>query len=75
MTQSSAYPGPNVSQAQRDRIDAGHDYQVNLKAELEIMMLHEKMDALRDQEIKLLHQRIAELQLAIAGLSQAKPTT
>jgi uncharacterized membrane protein len=34
-------------QASRDRIAAGLDYEVNLKAELEIMALHEKLDALK----------------------------
>jgi uncharacterized membrane protein len=37
-------------QAARDRIDAANDYEVNLKAEVEIMALHEKMDSLRDQQ-------------------------
>lgn len=37
-------------QAQKDRITAEHDYEVNLKAELEIMLLHEKIDALRDMQ-------------------------
>lgn len=31
-------------QAARDRVAAQHDYEVNLKAELEIMALHEKWD-------------------------------
>ena len=31
-------------QSQRDRLEAAHDYQVNLKAEIEIMALHEKLD-------------------------------
>jgi len=35
-------------QAQKDRFNAEHDYEVNLKAELEIMLLHEKMDLLRE---------------------------
>lgn len=35
-------------QAEKDRLNADHDYQVNLKAELEIMLLHEKMDVLRE---------------------------
>jgi uncharacterized membrane protein len=35
-------------QAYRDRINAEHDYEVNLKAEIEIMLLHEKMDLLRE---------------------------
>ncbi len=35
-------------QAIRDRLEAEHDYEVNLKAELEIMGLHEKVDELRE---------------------------
>jgi len=38
------------SQARRDRLDAEHDYEVNLKAELEIMALHEKVDGLREKQ-------------------------
>lgn len=52
-------------QAARDRLDATHDYEVNLKAELEIIGLHAKLDDLREakwqelietqqQQIKLL---------------------
>jgi uncharacterized membrane protein len=37
-------------QAQKDRLDATHDYEVNLKAELEIMALHQKLDALREHQ-------------------------
>jgi uncharacterized membrane protein len=33
-------------QEEKDRERSKHDYQVNLKAELEIRMLHEKMDHL-----------------------------
>ena len=29
-------------------LNAEHDYEVNLKAELEIMLLHEKVDLLRE---------------------------
>ena len=46
--------------AQRDREAAEHDYIVNLRAELEIMHLHSKMDALRDQQIVELLQRQTE---------------
>jgi uncharacterized membrane protein len=35
-------------QAEKDRQNAEHDYEVNLKAELEIMLLHEKIDLLRE---------------------------
>ena len=37
-------------QAYKDRLSAEHDYEVNLKAELEIMALHEKIDLLRDKQ-------------------------
>jgi uncharacterized membrane protein len=37
-------------QAAKDRLNAEHDYEVNLKAELEILGLHQKLDALRDQQ-------------------------
>jgi uncharacterized membrane protein len=37
-------------QAQKDRLDATHDYEVNLKAELEIMALHGKIDQLREHQ-------------------------
>ena len=35
-------------QSEKDRLNAEHDYEVNLKAELEIMLLHEKVDLLRE---------------------------
>jgi uncharacterized membrane protein len=37
-------------QAAKDRLDAAHDYEVNLKAELEIRTLHDKLDHLREQQ-------------------------
>jgi uncharacterized membrane protein len=37
-------------QAQKDRLDATHDYEVNLKAELEIMALNGKIDQLREHQ-------------------------
>jgi uncharacterized membrane protein len=37
-------------QAHKDRMSAEHDYEVNLKAELEIMTLHEKIDILREKQ-------------------------
>ena len=41
-------------QATIDREMAVHDYEVNLKAEIEIMALHEKMDALRTEQLAAL---------------------
>ena len=46
--------------AARDRLDAQHDYEINLKAEMEIMGLHVKLDELRERqwtELIALHQR------------------
>jgi uncharacterized membrane protein len=37
-------------QNEKDRNSAAHDYEINLKAEIEIMLLHEKLDLLRDQQ-------------------------
>ena len=37
-------------QASKDRLSAEHDYEVNLKSELEIMTLHEKIDLLREKQ-------------------------
>lgn len=43
-------------QEDKDRVRAAHDYQVNLKAELEIRTLHEKVDhLLLHQQQRLLH--------------------
>ena len=34
-----------------DRAAAAHDYVLNLRAELVIMLLHDKLDALRERDI------------------------
>jgi uncharacterized membrane protein len=41
-------------QTAKDRADAAHDYEVNLKAELEIMGLHEKLDRIRTEQMEAL---------------------
>lgn len=48
-------------QAERDRAAAAHDYEVNLKAEIEIMALHEKLDELRHSHILAMRNEIARL--------------
>jgi uncharacterized membrane protein len=55
----AAYTAPAIMmsqnrQAQVDRLQAGNDYEVNVKAELEIELLHQKIDLMREQEIKTL---------------------
>jgi len=39
-------------QSVKDRLNAAHDYEVNLKAELEILGLHEKTDEPRESKWK-----------------------
>ena len=45
-------------QAAKDRLQASHDYEVNLKAEIEIMALHEKMDELRQKDLQELLRHV-----------------
>jgi uncharacterized membrane protein len=37
-------------QAAKDRADMAHDYEVNLKSEMELMQLHDKLDLLVQQK-------------------------
>jgi len=48
-------------QAEKDRLAAQHDYEVNLKAEIEIAGLHEKLDQMRSGEVKSILDRIETL--------------
>lgn len=59
-------------QAARDRLEAAHDYEVNLKAELEIQSLHEKLDALREHDwAALVAQQQQQIQLLQRLLERA----
>jgi uncharacterized membrane protein len=55
-------------QAERDRIDATHDYEVNLKAEIEIMALHEKFDEIRHNDILALREEVQQLRTLLERL-------
>ncbi|PSJ61865.1 DUF1003 domain-containing protein [Kumtagia ephedrae] len=55
-------------QTERDRVDAAHDYAVNLKAEIEIMALHEKFDEIRHMDILKLRDDITELRAMLARI-------
>ena len=62
----AAYAAPFIMMAQNrqqdiDRKEAEHDYQVNIKAELEIELLHQKLDELREREVLYLTNAINEL--------------
>ena len=58
-------------QSEKDRLSAEHDYEVNLKAELEIMLLHEKFDLLREKQwgelLELQNQQLKLLSALKAG--------
>lgn len=51
-------------QSAKDRVVAAHDYEVNLKAEIEIMALHEKLDQMRTEQITALLEK-QERQIAL----------
>ena len=73
----AAYAAPIIMmsqnrQAEKDRMQSRNDYEVDMKAEMEIMQLHEKFNELRDsywadlvrmqqQQIDMLERLVAEL--------------
>ena len=62
----AAYAAPFIMMAQNrqqdiDRKEAENDYKINIKAELEIELLHQKIDELRAQEILQLTAEIRDL--------------
>jgi uncharacterized membrane protein len=62
----AAYAAPFIMMAQNrqqdiDRKEAESDHQINIKAELEIELLHQKIDELREKEVLFLTQAIHEL--------------
>lgn len=78
----AAYTAPIIMmsqnrQAEIDRRQAENDYRINVKAEMEIELLHTKIDAMREQEILQLTRTIETLveQLADLKASGAKPAT
>jgi uncharacterized membrane protein len=62
----AAYAAPFIMMSQNrqqdiDRREAANDYKINVKAELEIELLHQKIDALREKEILNLTQALSEM--------------
>ena len=62
----AAYAAPFIMMAQNrqqdiDRKKAENDYEINIKAELEIELLHQKVDELREKELLALTQAVADL--------------
>ena len=66
----AAYAAPFIMMSQNrqaaiDRAAAQSDYQINAKAELEIELLHQKLDLLRETEVSELIQVIRRLEARI----------
>jgi uncharacterized membrane protein len=62
----AAYAAPFIMMSQNrqqdiDRKAAGNDHQINIKAELEIELLHRKIDQLRETEVLYLTEAVKEL--------------
>lgn len=62
----AAYAAPFIMMAQNrqqdiDRLEAENDYKINIKAELEIELLHQKIDALREKEVLQLSEALKDL--------------
>ncbi len=71
--------GPVIMMSQnrqeaKDRLRAQHDYEVNLKAEIEIGQMHEKLDLFREKQwndlVELQQQQIAMLEQQVTMLQE-----
>jgi uncharacterized membrane protein len=57
-------------QAERDRFEAAKDYEVNLKAELEVLSLHQKIDMRVLTELTALREDVSRLNAILAERGQ-----
>ena len=70
----AAYTAPAIMMSQNrqselDRRHAETDYEINVKAELEIELLHEKIDFMKERELAALTEAVRELSTRLAALS------
>jgi uncharacterized membrane protein len=73
----AAYAAPFIMMSQNrqaaiDRLEAKHDYDVNIKAELEIELLHQKVDLMRETEMGELIRIIRGLEARLDGQMSGK---
>ncbi len=69
----AAYTAPAIMMSQNrqselDRRHAETDYEINVKAELEIELLHEKIDLMKERELLALTQAVQELTVLVHAL-------
>ncbi|MEO7108185.1 MAG: DUF1003 domain-containing protein [Rhodoferax sp.] len=71
----AAYTAPAIMmsqnrQSEMDRRHAEFDYEINVKAELEIELLHEKIDLMKERELLALTKAVQELTHQVTILSK-----
>jgi uncharacterized membrane protein len=74
----AAYTAPAIMMSQNrqselDRRHAENDYEINVKAELEIELLHEKIDFMKERELLALTESVRDLSAQLAALSKRIP--
>lgn len=58
--------------AEKDRVQAKHDYEVNIKAELEILQIQEKINELREHDwIALIEMQQRQIEMLERLLAEA----
>jgi len=76
----AAYAAPFIMMSQNrqqdiDRKAAENDYRINIKAELEIELLHRKLDQLRETEVARLSEAVSDLAALLrAGRTAGQPS-
>lgn len=76
----AAYAAPFIMMSQNrqqevDRTSAENDHQVNLKAELEIELVHKKLNELREKEVMYLTKAVSDLTELLKGQVGQIPAT
>jgi uncharacterized membrane protein len=73
----AAYAAPFIMMSQNrqqciDRLSAESDHQINIKAELEIELLHQKIDQLRETEVLYLTKAVQDLTALLGKAAVAR---
>ncbi len=70
----AAYTAPAIMmsqnrQSEQDRRHAENDYEINVKAELEIELLHDKIDLLKERELLALTEAVRDLSAKLESMT------
>jgi len=73
----AAYTAPIIMMSQNrlseiDRKQANSDFEINVKSELEIELLHQKIDMLKEQELLALTRAVEKLSQQIQNYTARK---